>query len=128
MAILDWTTAAMESVNSDPAFKLLGSADIDIVLQSGKYKRRVCFRDFGVESVDDCSEENLVDEGLVISMPTVSWNSYLHKRRIGVGPSLQSLNLEKSVVHAKNAMSQCHFDRVHRSIQAFIDCGARAKK
>ena len=85
----------MEMVNSDPKFRELGSADIDVFLQSGKHKRQVCFRDFGVDHVEDCTNKDLVDADLVIAMPTVSWNSYLHKRRIGVGPSLHSFNIEK---------------------------------
>lgn len=118
----------MEGVNSDPSFRQLGSIDIDVVLESGKHRRRICFRDFGVHHIEECSGEDLVDEDLVVTMPTVSWNSYLHKRKIGVGPSLQSLNVERPIIVAKNAMARRHFDRVHQSLQAFVDCGARSLK
>ena len=118
----------MEAVNSDPNFRQLGSVEIDIVFESGKHRRRICFRDFGVDHIEDCSDEDMIDADLVVSMPTVSWNSYLHKRRIGVGPSLQSLNIERSIIVAKSAMARRKFDRVHRSIQAFVDTGARLLK
>lgn len=124
MAVLDWTEAAMASVNQSSRFRELGSVDVDVVLCSGKHQRRVSFRDFGVARVEDCTGEDLIDEPLVISMPTVSWNSYLHKRRIGVAPSLIGLDVEKSIITARNSQTRRHFDRVHRSVQAFVDAGA----
>ena len=125
MAALDWMDRAQKRVNKDPSYRALGSADIDIALKAGKTIRRVNFEAFEVARVEEGDPNTLVDVDVVIEMTAREWNSYLKKRKNGNGPSLSSLDIDKAVVRARSPLDRLKLDRCMRSVQAFIDQGAR---
>ena len=125
MAALDWVGKAQRRVNKDPAYRALGTADIDLALKAGKTIRRVIFSAFEVVRIEDGDATTLVDVDVVIEMTAREWNGYLKKRNKGDGPSLTSLDIDKSVVRARNPLDRLKLDRCMRSVQAFIDQGAR---
>lgn len=127
MAVFDWMPNARTKANKDPAFRALGSVDATVCFQSGKHGRRVVFQSFEVESVSEADVDSIKDEDILISMSTREWNSYLYRRRLGRAPSLLGLDAEKhDVVQTKNTIARLQFERISRSIQAFVDYGARA--
>lgn len=101
--------------------------DATVYFQSGKYARRVEFDAFRVESVDEVDVEMLAEQDIVISMSTREWNSYLYNRRMRRAPNLLALDLEKSVIKTKSLMARLTYDRISRSVQAFVDYGAAAR-
>ena len=127
MAVFDWMANARTKANKDPAFRSLGSADATVYFQSGKHGRRVEFQSFEVASVSEADVDSIKNEDILITMSTREWNSYLYRRRLGRAPSLLGLDAEKhDVVQTKNTIARLQFERISRSIQAFVDYGARA--
>ncbi len=127
MAVFDWMQGARRKANKDPAFRALGSADATVCFQSGKHGRRVVFQDFQVNSVSDADVDVIKDDGILISMSTREWNSYLYRRRLGRAPSLLGLDAEKqNVIQTKDTIARLQFERISRSVQAFVDYGASA--
>lgn len=126
MAVFDWMNSAQAQANSDPAYRALGSADAAIYFKSGKHGRRVSFEAFEVASVSEVNVNDLSDQDIVIDMSTREWNSYLYRRRLGRAPSLLGLDAEKhDVVKTKDTMARLQYERISRTIQAFVDYGAR---
>lgn len=127
MAVFDWMLNAKTEANSDPAFRALGSADATVCFQSGKHGRRVVFQAFGIDSVTEADVDTIKDDDILIAMSTREWNSYLYRRRLGRAPSLLGLDAEKNdVILTKDVSARLQFERISRSIQAFVDYGARA--
>lgn len=125
MAALDWMDRARKRINKDPGYRALGSADIDIALKAGKTIRRASFVAFEVSRVEEGDANTLVDVDVVIEMSAREWNSYLKRRKNGTGPSLSSLDVDKGIVRARSPLDRLKLDRCVRSVQAFIDQGAR---
>ena len=127
MAVFDWMLDAKTEANSDPAFRALGSADATVCFQSGKHGRRVVFQAFQIESVTEADVDAIKDDDILITMSTREWNSYLYRRRLGRAPSLLGLDAEKDdVIQTKGISARLQYERISRSIQAFVDYGARA--
>ena len=127
MAVFDWMWDARAKANADPAYRKLGSADAVVYFQSGKHCRRVSFEDFEVASLTEVKLEEIADQDILISMSTREWNSYLYRRNLGRAPSLIGLESDKlHVIKTKDPMARLHFERISKSIQAFVDYGARA--
>lgn len=125
MAALDWMEKARNRVNKDPAYKQLGTADLDVAFKAGKTVRRVTFEAFEVARVEDGDETTLRDVEVVVEMPTRDWTNYLKRRKKGAGPSLNALDLDRGIVSARSPLERLKFDRFNRSVQAFVDQGAR---
>ena len=128
MPAFDWMESAREQANADPAFRGLGSADATVYFQSGKHARKVAFEAFKIESVEQVEVTELAEQDIVISMSTRDWNSYLFNRRHRRAPSLLALGVDKAVVSTKNSMARLAYERISRSIQAFVDYGATKGK
>ncbi|MYD43545.1 MAG: hypothetical protein F4W90_06595 [Gammaproteobacteria bacterium] len=125
MAVFDWMVTAREQANTDPAFRTLGSADASVCFQSGKHGRRVNFAAFEIASVEPIDVNELGDQEMVVTMSTREWNSYLYRRRLGRAPTLLALDAVKhNVIKTKDSMARLHFERISRSIQAFVDYGS----
>ena len=127
MAALDWIPAAQKNANDDVAFRNLGSADATVYFQSGKYARRVAFEAFKVKDVSTVDTETLVEQEIVISMTTREWNSYLYNRRMRRAPNLLALDADKHIIKTKNPMARLAYERISRSVQAFVDYGALSR-
>ena len=126
MAVFDWMVTARTKANEDPAFRALGSADATVSFQSGKHSRRVVFQAFKVDSVEVVDADVAKGDDILISMSTREWNSYLYRRRRGRAPSLIALDAESNdLIKTKDVMARLQFERISRSIQAFVDYGAR---
>lgn len=117
---------AQERANNDPGFRALGSADATVYFQSGKHARRVTFEAFQIEAIESVQPEDLDLQDIVISMTSREWNSYLHQRRLKRAPSLLAMPTEKKVVVTKDTMTRLAYERISKSVQAFIDYGANA--
>lgn len=126
MAVFDWMWDARSKANADPEYRKLGSADAVVYFQSGKHCRRISFEDFEIASPEEVSLEGIADQDILISMTTREWNSYLYQRKLGRAPSLIGLESERlHVIKTKNSMARLQFERISRSVQAFVDYGAR---
>ena len=86
MAHLDWLDRAAKAVNSDPAFRKLGSTDMRIAFKAGAVARGITFEAFEVTKVQDVDENDLRDWDLVIDMPARNWTNYLRQRADGPRP------------------------------------------
>ena len=126
MPAFDWMADARVKANADPAFRALGSADATVYFQAGKHVRRVEFQAFEILGVTDVDVDSMIDREILISMSSRDWNSYLYRRRLGRAPSLLALDAEKRVVMTRDSFARLHYERVSRTIQAFVDYGARA--
>ena len=125
MAHLDWLDRAAKAVNSDPAFRKLGSTDMRIAFKAGAVARGITFEAFEVTKVQDVDENDLRDWELVIDMPARNWTNYLRQRATGRGPSLVSLDIDRNIVKAPDPLARLKFERFHLSLQALVDKGAR---
>lgn len=123
--VFDWMDAARKHVSASSEFRNLGSIDLSVVFVAGRTKRVVVFEAFEVADVRVASEADVLDADLIISMKPAEWNYYLRKRRSGKVPSLQSMAVGGDCIQARNPVTRLHYDRVQRSIQAFVDAGAR---
>ena len=125
MAALDWLEKAQKAVNKDPAYRALGSADVKVAMLAGKVAKLVTFEAFEVSRIEDADPNDLRNAELVFDMPARDWSNYLKRRKKGTGPSLLSLDLDRGIVGARNPLDRLKFERFHRSLQAFVDQGAR---
>ena len=125
MAVFDWLLPARDFVNESPEFRKFGSVDFKLALKSGKHCKLVHFHGFAVGEIRDLDPDMpFAEADLMIDMPTRAWNSYLKKRSVRRGETLQSLDLDKQVISAGNPLNRRLFDRYQLSIQAFVDAGA----
>lgn len=124
MAQLDWLEAAKKSINEDPDYRKLGSADVIIGFKSGKSIRKVTLEAFEVGAIEPIEQDDLRDVEVVIDMPARDWTNYLKRRRNGTGPSLLSLDMERGIVSSRSMLDKMKFERFHLSIQALVDKGA----
>lgn len=125
MAALDWLEKAQSAVNEDPEFRRLGSADMVVALRAGRVLKLVTFEAFEVSKVEDMDEADLRDAELVIDMPARDWTNYLKRRKKGRGPSLLSLDLDRGIVGAADPLNRLKFERYNRTLQLFVDTGAK---
>ena len=125
MAQLDWLEAAANSLNEDPSFRKLGSADLVLGLKAGRVVRVVTFEAFAITDVATADESALRDCELVIEMSPREWTAYLRRRAKGTGPSLLSLDLDRAIVSAGSPLQRLKFQRYHLTLQALVDQGAR---
>ncbi len=125
MAQLDWLEAAQASLNTDPAFRRLGSTDLVLGLKSGKAVRVVTFEAFEVASVREADETALRDCELVIEMTPRQWTDYLKRRADGRGQPLVGVDLDRNIVHAADPLKRLKFERYQLSLQALVDKGAQ---
>ena len=123
--VFKWMDAARKHVSGNAEFRKLGSVDLSVVFIAGRTRRVVVFDAFEVMEVRIANDADVLDADLTIKMKPSEWSYYLRRRRSGKVPSLQSVALGKDVIQAKNPIARLHFDRVQKSIQAFIDAGAR---
>lgn len=121
---LDWLPDAQAALNTDAAFRKLGSADFKLGLSIGGAARIVTFEAFLIASVAEASAAELRDADLVIEMSPADWNRYLRQRAGGQGESLLSLDLSRHLVRARDPLQRLLFERYNRSIQALVDRGA----
>ena len=127
MPALDWLTLAKNRANKSPQFRALGSMNATICFQSGKHASNVTFKAFKVDSVTPIEGDAVGDQPIVISMSTREWNSYLYNRRMKRAPNLLSLDQERGVVKTKSTIARLDFERILKSIQEFIDLGAKSR-
>ena len=124
---LDWLDAARRALNDDPAFRKLGSVDVTLGLAIGDEARLVPFEAFEVGAIAGEGDEQVDfrDADLVLEMTPKDWNAYLRQRARGQGPSLLTLDLADKVFRAADPLAALKLTRYSRSLQAFIDAGAR---
>ena len=125
MAQLDWLPQAAAALAEDANFRKLGSADLVLGLKAGKVVRVVTFEAFEVASIQEAEEPALRDCEVIIEMAPRDWSRYLSRRAKGSGPSLLSLDLDRSVVRAANPLHRLKFERYHLTLQALLDAGAQ---
>ena len=125
MAQLDWMEKAAADVNADREFKKLGTAELEVAFRAGKVARAVRFDAFEVVDVRDVAEADLRDVELLVDMTAREWTNYLKRRAKGNGPSMMGLETASGIVHGLNPLAELKFHRYHRSLQAFVDAGAR---
>ncbi len=125
MAQLDWMENAAAKVNADSEFRKLGTADLEVAFRAGKVSRVVRFEAFEVAEVRDIDEADLRDVELLVDMSAREWTNYLKRRAKGNGPSMMGLETANGIMHGLNPLSELKFHRYHRTLQAFVDAGAR---
>ncbi|MCY4655302.1 MAG: hypothetical protein OXC80_00645 [Gammaproteobacteria bacterium] len=126
MAVFDWMEPAKEEVNSSSEFRKLGSVDIRLAFKSGKHCNLVHFHGFEVGDIKSLDPDLPFSEAeVMVEMSTRNWNSYMKQRAIRTTHSLQSVDVDKSIISASNPLKRRLFERYQRSIQAFVDAGAQ---
>ena len=123
-ANLDWLPEARAALNADPAFRKLGSADFRVGLVIGDQARLVTFQAFEIADVAEADPADMRDADFVLEMPVKDWNAYLRRRARAKGESVLTLDLEHSLVRARNPLKRLTFERYHKSLQALLDRGA----
>jgi len=124
-ANLDWLEKAQQTLNEDPAFRKLGSADVVLGTDVGDEARLVTFEAFEVTDTSVVQRAGLRDAEIVIQMSPRNWNAWLRRRAKGNGPTLLSLDLEDGVVSSSSPLGKLKLERYNLTLQAFIDEGGR---
>lgn len=123
-ANLDWLPAAQATLNADPAFRKLGSADFKLGLVIGDDARLVVFEAFEIAEVAQANPADMRDADVVVEMPAKDWNAYLRQRGRAKTGSLLSLDVEQRLVRARNPLLRLNLERYNRTLQALLDQGA----
>ena len=121
-----WLKTAQNAVNDDPAFRALGSIDVNMGIKVGSAAFVVTFAGFSCHDVRKIKVAELRDADFIVEMSQNSWDSFLKGRTSGKGVTLAELDNVDGVVKAVNPRKKLEFLRYHISLQAFIDAGARA--
>lgn len=125
MALFDWMSQAQAAVNNDPNHQRLGSANINVLFKGGVQRRLVTFRAFRVDSIDILSKEQPdFSADVVLEMSARKWNAYMRQRQKNRAKDLLSLDTVEHIIQADTPLKRLLFNRVHLSIQSFIDAGA----
>ena len=124
---LDGLEAAVGALNESREYRKLGNTDVTLALSLGDVHRLVKFEAFEIAPIEEIDADATRDAELVLEMSAKDWNAYLRQRKAGKGDSLLSLDLATpgGVVHASNPLAKLKFERFNRSLQAFVDEGAR---
>ena len=121
-----WLKSAQSAVNSDPAFRELGSIDTDMAIKVGRAAYLVRFEGFSCHGVSKIAAKDLRDANFVVEMSQDAWDQFVAGRRQGDGPTLSELDTVQGVVKTENPRQRLDFLRYHVSLQAFLDAGAAA--
>jgi len=119
-----WLQTAQHAVNADPAFRQLGSIDVDMAVGTPKSAWLVTFSGFTCHGVRKLEREELRDADFLVEMTARDWAKFIAGRRSGSGPSLAELDVTEGCVKAPDPRKKLEFFRYHTSIQAFFDAGA----
>jgi len=122
-----WLKTAQNAINGDPAFRALGSVDVEMGIKVGSAAFLVTFGGFTCHDVRKIKVAQLRDADFVVEMSQDGWDSFLEGRTTGTGATLAELDNVDGVVKAINPRKKLDFLRYHLSVQAFIDAGARAE-
>lgn len=120
-----WLAKAQNLVNEDPAFRKLGSIDVDMALRVGNTLFMVNFAGFTCHGVAKLDPTDVRDADFVVEMTPAQWSQFVAGRARGDGPTLAELDTTDGVVRAEHPRKKLDFLRYHTSLQAFIDAGAR---
>ncbi len=121
---LAWLAEARESLNADPAFRKLGSADFRLGLVLGDDARIVSFEAFEIVEVAEADPADMRDADIVLAMTPREWNAWLRARAKGRAETLLSLDLSEHVVAARSPLKRLMLERYNLTIQALLDKGA----
>lgn len=125
MNTLSFLERVRDTVNTDTSFRKLGTADFSMVFAIGAERVKVVFEAFEIAEVSDASALGDRDVDFVMTLTPDLWRACLSERARGEGLSLLSLDLDHGIVRARDPLSRLAFERFNRSLQAFIDTGAR---
>ncbi len=126
MKPFNWMQRAKSSVNRKGEFRKLGSMDIRVGFSAGSSHRVIDFGPFAVGPIHDVEDISEIENvSVVVRMTPRRWDDYLRNRKTGKEGDLIAFNLGKQVLYFNNPLDRLRFLRVHRSIQAFVDAGAR---
>ncbi len=122
-----WLKTAQNAVNDDPAFRALGSIDVNMGIKVGSAAFLVTFGGFSCHDVRKIRVAELRDADFVVEMSQKQWDAFLKGRTSGKGVTLAELDNVDGVIKAINPRKNLDFLRYHLSVQAFIDAGAGAE-
>jgi hypothetical protein len=122
-----WLKTAQNAVNDDPAFRALGSIDVNMGFKVGSAAFLVTFGGFSCHDVRKIRVAELRDADFVVEMSQKQWDAFLKGRTSGKGVTLAELDNVDGVIKAINPRKNLDFLRYHLSVQAFIDAGAGAE-
>jgi hypothetical protein len=125
MTTLAFLQGVQQAVNADPAFRKLGTADFSMILAVGAERVKLVFEAFEVAEVSDAAGVGDRDVDFVLGIEPDLWRSCLAARARGEGPSLLSMDLDHGLVKARDPLARLNFERFNRSLQAFVDAGAK---
>lgn len=122
-----WLKTAQQAVNEDPAFRALGSVDVNMGIKVASNAFIVTFTGFSCHDVRKTKVSDLRDADFVIEMTQDRWDQFVGGRTSGKGATLVEVDLVESVVNAAGPRKKLDFLRYHGSLQAFLDAGAHAQ-
>jgi len=125
MTTLAFLQRVQQTVNADAAFRRLGTSDFSMILAVGGERVKLVFEAFEVAEVSDAAGSGDRDVDFVLGITPELWQSCLAERARGAGASLLSLDLDHGLIKARDPLARLNFERFNRSLQAFIDAGAK---
>jgi hypothetical protein len=124
---VDWLNAARESLNQDPEYRALGSADYAFGIKSGESVFRVDFEAFECTSVDEIPETDLRDTDFYLEMSPAQWRTYLESVQGETPQSLSDLDLtiEGGIVRGEDERRKVAFPQYLLSLERFFQQAGR---
>ncbi len=117
---------AQNLINSDEAFRQLGSIDTRMALKVGTTTCLVSFEGFSCHDVRKISKQELRDSDFLVEMSTEQWHRFMAGCRTHQGPTLVQFDATEGVVQAAGARERLRCLRYHTSLQAFFEACAAA--
>jgi len=117
---------ARDAVNSDPAFRQLGTCDVRMGIKAGDSAFLVDFVAFECAGIEQIDVDALRDADFFVELSPAEWRTYLAGRRGGSAPTLVSLDVDTAdgIVKGADPLKTLKFERYHLTLQAFVDKGA----
>ena len=130
---VEWFEAIRELVNSDPAFRHLGSVDAVMGVAVGERVFMITFEAFECVGVKEGTEYDLIDADFFLSMSVDQWQDLItNTRENGAADRSHTLNtldlMTEGGIYENATGDQLRADiffRVNQSLQHFFDSSAK---
>ena len=121
--------SAIAEVKDSSDYHKLGPAGILVGFRTENICQLLDFSSFTLSTVADDELDNVLEKvDVLISMSSRQWGYYLRRRVSGKAHSILIFDLRNNVLQFATLLDRLKFLRVHRSVQAFVDVGARFYK
>jgi len=119
---------AQAAVNSDPAFKQLGTIDLNLAIRVANTCFQVVLEGFSCKEINKLKVSQLRDVDCVLNFTKDQWTRFIEGCRAGTGPTLINLDSIEGLIEAPSPIKQLLIPRYHLSLQAFFEAYANPDK